>query len=69
LTDQCGFTDWSIDGADRATAEMRIPLDPVHNNLVDAVWNEASGRPSFSHRPAFVHDVAYAGNEQYFLKF
>ena len=43
------------------SGENGIHLDAVQNNLVDVVWNEASKRPSFSSRPAFVHDLAYAG--------
>lgn len=42
-------------------AESGIKLDAVQANLVDAIWNEDNGRPKPNPRPAFIHDIAYAG--------
>lgn len=43
-------------------AESGIQLDAVQANLVDAIWNVDNGRPKPNPRPAYVHEVVYAGN-------
>ena len=50
-----------------STEDAGIQLDAVHTNLVDAIWTEASGRPKPNPRPIYIHDIAYAGNNNLIL--